>query len=62
MSFDNPVILAAVGLIVLVAIVSFAARFLSPEAKLDRRRRRNNYRVVSKSKRPIVTLNVRTKK
>jgi len=62
MSFDNPVILAAVGLIVLVAIVSLAAHFFSPEATLERRRRRNNCRVVSKSKRPIVTLNVRTKK
>jgi len=62
MSFDNPVILAAVGLIVLVALVSFAAHFFSPEARLERRRRRNNYRVVSKAKRPIVTLNARTKK
>jgi len=62
MSFDNPVILAAVGLIVLVALVSFAAHFFSPETRLERRRRRNNYRVVSKAKRPIVTLNARTKK
>ena len=62
MRFDNPVILTAVGLIVLVGIVASAAHFFAPEARLGRRRRRNNYRVVSKAKRPIVTLNARTKK
>jgi len=62
MRFDNPVILTAIGLIVLVGIVASAARFFAPEARLGRRRRRNNYRVVSKAKRPIVTLNARTKK
>jgi hypothetical protein len=62
MSFDNPVLLAVVGLIVLVALVGFATRFLSPDAKLERRRRRNNYRVISKAKRPVVRLNARVKK
>ena len=61
-NFANPVLLAAVGLIVLVAMVGFAAHFFSPEAKLERRRRRNNYRVISKSKAPAVRLNARAKK
>jgi hypothetical protein len=62
MNLNNPVLLAAVSLIVLVAIVGFIAHFFSPEAKLERRRRRNNYRVVSKSTQPRVRLSVRTKK
>jgi hypothetical protein len=65
MNFDNPVLLAAVGLIVLVAMVGvfgLIAHFFSPEAKLERRRRRNNYRVISKSRRPMVKFSARTKK
>jgi hypothetical protein len=62
MSFSSPVLLAAIGLIGLVVLVGVTAHFFSPEAKLERRRRRNNYRVISKAKRPIVTLNARTKK
>jgi hypothetical protein len=62
MSFDSPILLAALGLIVLIAVIGFSAYFFSPEAKLGRRRRRNNCRVVSKARRPIVTLSVKTKK
>jgi len=62
MTLDNPVLLSAIGLIVLVALIGFAAHFFSPEARLERRRRRNNYRVISKTRRPMVTLNVRNKK
>jgi len=62
MSFNNPVLLVAVGLIVLVAIVGLIAHFYSPEAKLERRRRRSNYRVVSKTRRPMIKLSARTKK
>ena len=62
MNLDNPFSLAAIGLIVLVALIGFAAHFFSPEARLERRRRRNNYRVISKTRRPMVTLNVRNKK
>ena len=62
MNFDNPFLLAAVGLIVLVAMFGFGAHYFSPEARLERRRRRNNSRVVSKTRRPMVTLSVKTKK
>jgi len=62
MNLDNPFLLAAIGLIVLVLIIGFAANYFSPEARLERRRRRNNYRVVSKIRKPMPTLNVRTKK
>jgi hypothetical protein len=62
MNFDNPFVLAAVGLIVLVAMFGFGAHYFSPEARLERRRRRTNSRVVSKTRRPMVTLSVKTKK
>jgi len=62
MNFGNPVVLAAIILIVLIGLVGISARYFTSDARLERRRRRNNYRVVSKSKRPIATLSVRTKK
>lgn len=62
MSFGSPFLLAAIGLLVLVVVIGWAAHFFAPESKLERRRRRNNYRVIKKAKRPMVTLNARTKK
>ena len=62
MNFGNPVVLAAIILIVLIGLVGISARYFTSDARLERRRRRNNYRVVSKSKRPIATLSVHTKK
>jgi hypothetical protein len=60
MRFTNP-LLIAIGLMAMFVLVGFASRFFAPDARLERRRRRNNYRVVSKSKRRMVTLNARTK-
>ena len=62
MSFDNPILLGVISLMVLGGITGVVAHFFSPEAKLERRRRRNNYRVVTKARRPMVRLNVRSKK
>jgi hypothetical protein len=62
MNLENPVVLVAICLIVLVALVGFGSHFFSPEARLERRRRRNNYPVTTKARRPMVTLNTRTKK
>jgi len=62
MNFDNPVLLGVASLIVFAVLFGFLARYFSPEARLERRRRRNSYRVVSKSRRPMVRLNVRNKK
>ena len=55
-------VLAIVAL--MLGCVSFVIfrKYFSPEARLDRRRRRNNYRVVSKARRPAVRLNARTKR
>jgi hypothetical protein len=62
MSFNNPVLLAIAGLIVCAVLIGFLARYFTPEARLERRRRRNSYRIVSKARRPMVRLNVREKK
>jgi len=62
MNFGSPVFPVIAGLIALIAIISFVAHFLTPEARLERRRRRNSYRVVSKARRPMVTLNVRARR
>jgi len=62
MSLNNPVLLAVASLIVLAVLFGFLARYFAPEARPERRRRRNSYRVVSKSRRPMVRLNVRDKK
>ena len=62
MTLNNPVLLAVTSLIVFAVLFGFLARYFSPEARLERRRRRNSYPVVSKSRRPMVRLNVRNKK
>jgi hypothetical protein len=62
MSINNLVLLAVASLIVFAVLFGTQAHYFSPEARLERRRRRNSYRVVSKARRPMVTLNVRTKK
>ena len=62
MNFGKLVLLLVVGFIVLIAVVGLMAHFFSPEAKHERRRRRNNARVVSKSRRPTVKFSARTKK
>ena len=61
MTFADPLLLLGAG-ILLAASVWMASHFLSKEAKLGRRRRRNNYRVEPKVKRPMIRLSVRTRK
>ena len=62
MNLDHPVVLGVASLVVLAAVTGILSHYFSSEARLERRRRRNNYRVVSKARRPVVTLNARTKK
>ena len=61
MDFENPIVWIVVGLIALMLIVLFVAPRFSAEARLERRRRKNNARIVSKSDRPTVKFSVRTK-
>lgn len=62
MNLGNPFLLAVVGLVVVFAGYWLVTHFFSAEAKLERRRRRNNARIASKNKRQMVKFSVRTPK
>jgi hypothetical protein len=62
MSLDNPVVLSAIAVIVISLAIAGAIHFFSPGARLERRRRRSNNPIASKSKRPMVRFSVRTRK
>jgi len=62
MDVQNPIVWIALGLLVLLGIGVFVASYLSPEARIERRRRKNNARIVSKANRPTVKFSVRTGK
>ena len=62
MDFQNPIVWIVLGLVVLLGIGVFVASYFSPEARLERRRRKSNARIVSKTNRPTVKFSVRTGK
>ena len=62
MSLGEMVVIILGGLLLIVAGFKFATRFFSDDAKLERRRRRSNSRISSKSNRPMVRFSVKTKK
>jgi hypothetical protein len=61
MNFEPILMLVVAGLVVL-AVIWWLARYFSTEAKLERRRRRSNARIASKTRRPSIKFSVRTKK
>jgi len=61
MNFENPIAII-LGAFFLVVVGGLIASSFSPEARLERRRRKNNARVVSKAGRPTVKFSVETKK
>ena len=61
MSFENPLVWMVGGLILFVIIVVVIAPRFSAEARLERRRRKSNARIVSKAGRPTVKFSVHTK-
>ena len=61
MNFESPLLWLIIGILALIAL-GFAISRFSPEAKLERRRRKSNSRIVSKANRPTVKFSVRTKK
>ena len=61
MDLENPVVWIVTGLILLGLVVTFVAPRFSTDARLERRRRKNNSPVINKSGRPAVKLSVRTK-
>ena len=62
MNFGSAFLLAVIGLVVVLAGYWLVTHFFSAEAKLERRRRRNNARIASKNKRQMVKFSVRTPK
>ena len=60
MDFQNPIVWIVGGLVVIAIILLFVAPRLSREARLERRRRKSNARIVSKTQRPTVKFSVRT--
>jgi len=61
MNLDHPLLLLGAGFLVALSVWMVSHHF-SRDAKLGRRRRRNNSRVEPKVKRPMVRLSVRTRK
>jgi len=61
MDFDNPVVWLVGGLILGAVVIVFVAPRFSTEARLERRRRKNNAPIVNKSQRRTVRFNARTK-
>ena len=61
MDFENPVVWIVAAVAAVTVIILFVAPRFSTEARLERRRRKSNARIVSKSDRPTVKFSVRTK-
>ena len=61
MDFQNPIVWIVGGLVVIAIVLLFVAPRLSREARLERRRRKSNARIVSKTQRPTVKFSVHTK-
>jgi hypothetical protein len=61
MNLENPIAII-LGAFFLIVVGGLIASSFSPEAKLERRRRKNNARIVSKSGKPTVKFSVKTEK
>jgi hypothetical protein len=58
MNFDNPIWLVLLGVLAVAALGWKLVRYLSPEAKWERRRRRSNTPIATKGKQPSVKFSV----
>ncbi len=61
MNFENPLVWMGGGLILFVILVVVVGLRFSNGARLERRRRKSNARIVNKTGRPTVKFSVRTK-
>ena len=62
MSLGELVVITLGSLLLVFAGIRLARNFFSADAKLERRRRKNNAPISTKSNRPTVKFSVRTKK
>jgi hypothetical protein len=60
MNFDNPMVWVIGGVAILLLLAALLKHFFSEEARIQRRKRKSNARVVSKSRRPTVKFSVNT--
>lgn len=60
MNFSQPMLWSVVGVLALIVIGGMVAAIFSSGARLERRRRKSNTRVVSKATRPMVKFSART--
>jgi beta-lactamase regulating signal transducer with metallopeptidase domain len=61
MNFENPLMWIVGGLMLFLILVVILAPRFSAQARLERRRRKNNARIVSRSAKPTVKFSVHTK-
>lgn len=61
MSLGELVVITLGGILLVVAGIKLAAKFFSEDAKRERRRRRSNAPISTKSNRPMVKFSVKTK-
>jgi hypothetical protein len=62
MNFDNPMVWVIGGVAILLIVAAAVKNLFSEEARILRRKRKSNTRVVSKSNRPTVRFSVKTGK
>jgi hypothetical protein len=62
MNFDNPIVLAIAGLICLTAFGALFTTYFSTEARMERKRRRNNGKIVNQARRPTVKFSAKVDK
>ena len=62
MDFEFSIVWILAGAVMVAIGGGALASYFSPHARAERRRRKNNARIVNKSNRPTVKFSVRTKK
>ncbi len=61
MDFQNPIVWGVGGVVLIAIILLFVVPHFTTAARLERRRRKSNARIVNKSDRRTVRFSVRTK-
>ncbi len=62
MNFENRIVLVVIGSVLLIFLAWSGVSYFSIEARVERRRRKNNARVINRAGRPMVKLSAKTNK
>ena len=60
MQIDHPIMWIAAGVSCTLIVVVVLKHYFSEEARIERRRRKSNARLISKARRPTVKFSVKT--